>query len=71
MLEEMMPTVALAVQNDDANFQLTDGERKLISNFRAMKRVAQDAMVDLSEQYKRTLPALPVKLTLVCMADSV
>lgn len=70
MPDETMPTLAIATKNDNDDFQLTWRERKLISNFRAMKRSAQDAMVDLSEQYKRTLPAAPVKLALVGAADS-
>lgn len=71
MPDETMPTVVLAAENENEDFQLTWRERKLISNFRAMKKVAQDAMVDMSEQYKRTLPVTPAKLTLVCAANGV
>ncbi len=71
MPDEMMPNVVLAAENHSDEFQLTGREQKLISNFRAMKKVAQDAMVDLSEQYKRTLPAVPTKLTLVGISGGV
>lgn len=47
------------------DFQLTSSERRLIQNFRAMKGTARDMMLDLSEQYRRTLPAVPVSLRLL------
>jgi hypothetical protein len=46
--------------------QLTARERQLINNFRALAPCAKDLMLDLSAEYKRTLPAAPVKLTLMC-----
>lgn len=65
MPDETMPNMVLVAENDNDDFQLTPRERRLISNFRATKWSAQEMLVDLSEQYMRTLPAVPVKLALV------
>jgi hypothetical protein len=43
---------------------LTSQERQLIANFRATKTSARQFLVDMSAEYKRTLPAEPVRLTL-------
>jgi hypothetical protein len=56
------PLVAKVV---NAALQLTDEERQLINNFRAMKSCAKEMLVDLSSEYRRTLPAVRVHLTLV------
>lgn len=64
MSDKKMPTMSIAVVSAD-EFQLNARERRLIDNFRAMKGSAKEMLVDLSEQYKRTLPASPVKLTLL------
>lgn len=45
--------------------QLTSEERQLIVNFRAMERCAQKMIVDCAAQYRCTLPAERVRLTLV------
>lgn len=51
------------VSNPD--LQLTSEERQLIVNFRAMERCAQQMIVDSATQYRRSLPAERVRLTLV------
>ena len=43
---------------------LTAQERQLISNFRAARASARQFLVDMSAEYKRTLPAEPVQLKL-------
>lgn len=65
MLDDTAPTLGLVVKADNNDFPLTSGERRLVCNFRAMKGTAQEMMLDLSEQYRRTLPAVPVKLRLL------
>lgn len=60
MSDEMMPKPVNLTKNDNDNFQLTARERRLISNFRAVRASAQNMLFDLSEQYKYTLPAAPV-----------
>lgn len=60
MSDEMMPKPVNAIKNDNDDFQLTARERRLISNFRAVRPSAQDMLFDLSEQYKYTLPAVSV-----------
>jgi hypothetical protein len=65
MHDEVAPKLVVASKNDNDEFQLSSRERVLIRNFRAMKGSARDMLVDLSEQYKRTLPAEPVKLRLL------
>ncbi|KQV50049.1 hypothetical protein [Massilia sp. Root335] len=50
---------------DSAGFQLSDEERQIIANFRAMDRCAQQMIVDLAAQYSYTLPAARVQLTIV------
>jgi hypothetical protein len=57
--------VLQAVGKGDEGLHLTAGERRLILNYRAVEACAQEMLVDLSGQYKRTFPAEPVKLTLV------
>jgi hypothetical protein len=47
--------LAAIVGSDD--LQLTAEERRLILNYRAMKACAQEMLVDISGQYKRTMPA--------------
>jgi len=42
----------------DEDFQLTNSERRLICNYRAMKQSAQDAFVDISEEFAQALPAV-------------
>jgi hypothetical protein len=54
-----------AVDNGNDDLHLTDEERRLILNFRAVEACAQEMLVDLSGQYKRTLPAAPVCLRVV------
>jgi hypothetical protein len=65
MMEKTGPKVAIAPKTDNDGFQLSSRERSLISSFRAMKGSAQGMLLDLAEQYKRTLPAEPVKLRLL------
>jgi len=50
---------------DNTNLQLTDEERQLIANFRAMERCAQQMILACAAQYSFILPAEPVRLTLV------
>ena len=70
MPDKTVPTISIAAANED-EFQLDARERKLIRNFRAMKSSAKEMLVDLSEQYKRTLPATPTKLCLVGATEKV
>lgn len=65
MPDETMPKLVLAAENDNDDFQLTSQERRLVSNFRAMRRSAQCVFVEMSENFKRTTPAEPVKLQLL------
>jgi hypothetical protein len=65
MLDETKLEVAIAPKSDNDRCQLSSQERVLIRNFRAMKSGAQDMLCDLSEQYRRTLPATPVDLRLL------
>lgn len=65
MPNEMTPKLVVATKNENNDFQLTSQERRLIANFRAMRKGAQSMFVEMSEQYKRTLPAEPVKLQLL------
>lgn len=65
MMDETVPTMAAVPKGDSEEFQLTDQELRLIRNFRALKAGARDMLVDLSEQYKRTLPAEAPSLQLV------
>jgi len=69
MLDETVPMMTLARKADDADFQLSSREQILIRNLRAMKSSAGDMLIDLSEQYVRTLPATPVKLRLLRARD--
>lgn len=64
MVDETVPSMTVAVSNDD-EYQLTARERSLIRNFRTLKGGAQEMLLDLSEQYKRTLPAERAKLKLL------
>lgn len=64
MVDETVPSIAVAISNGD-EFQLTARERRLILNFRALKGGAQVMLLDLTEQYKRTLPAERAKLKLL------
>lgn len=57
MPDEMMPAAVVPNMNDNADFQLTGLERRLVSNFRAMKRSAQETFVDISEEFALALPA--------------
>jgi hypothetical protein len=65
MPDETMPTLVIATENDNDEFQLTSQERRLLSNFRSMKRSAQSVFIEMSENFKRTIPAEPVKLRLL------
>lgn len=65
MQEDIVRKVPLAVICEYGDLQLTAKERHLIMNFRAMKVSAKDMLLDLSDQYKRTLPAAPVELRLL------
>lgn len=49
----------------NADLDLTSEERQLIVNFRAMERCAQQMIVACADQYRYTLPAERVRLTLV------
>lgn len=65
MSDEVAPKLVVTPKNDNDEFQLSSREQVLIRNFRAMKGSARDMLVDLSEQYRRTLPAAPTKLRLL------
>jgi hypothetical protein len=69
MMDKTVPRVEIASKTDNDSFQMSSRERSLISNFRAMKGSAQGMLLDLAEQYKRTLPAEPVKLRLLTSRD--
>lgn len=64
MIDETVPNLAVVASNNDEH-QLTAREQRLIRNFRAVKGGAQEMLLDLSDQYKRTLPAERVKLELL------
>jgi hypothetical protein len=55
----------LTIISEHDDLHLTAKERRLILNFRATKVSAKEMLLDLSDQYKRTLPAEPVKLRLL------
>lgn len=42
---------------DNAGFQLTGQEVRLIRNYRAMEGIAQQTFVDISEEFALSLPA--------------
>ena len=65
MLDEIVSKLGVVPKTDSEDFPLTSRERRLVRNFRAMKSTAQEMLLDLSDQYKRTLPAAPVKLQLL------
>lgn len=65
MSDETMPKLVLATERDNDEFQLTSQERRLVSNFRAMKRSAQCVFVEMSENFRRSTPAEPPKLQLL------
>lgn len=69
MLDETVPRVVATAKIDNDGFQLTGRELRLIRNFRAVKPGAQEMLLDLSEQYKRTLPATPPVLRLLRSED--
>ncbi len=48
-----------------AYVHLSGSEQRLIANYRHMKDSAQEMLLDLSAQYRRTLPATPVRLRLL------
>jgi len=58
-------TTTLLQDIGNADLRLTQVERQIIANFRAMERCAQQMIVDLTNQFKYTLPAERVRLTLV------
>jgi hypothetical protein len=57
MSDEKMPQPVATTDNDMDGLQLSGRERRLISNYRAMKASAQEMLFALSEQYRCTLPA--------------
>jgi hypothetical protein len=65
MVEKTVLEVAIAPKTDNIDFQLTVQELRLIRNFRTLKVGAKEMLVDLSEQYTRTLPADRPDLRLV------
>jgi hypothetical protein len=64
MLDKTTPQMRIAASVED-EFHLDAREQRLIRNFRAAKESAKEMLVDLSDQYKRTLPAARVKLQLL------
>lgn len=64
MREEMAFGTAVADEHDE-ELELSDSERRLIDNVRMMKESAQEMLLDLSEQYRRTLPMRRVELRVV------
>jgi hypothetical protein len=65
MQNETKKIAALAPMITDKALILTSDERKLIENYRRLRRSAQNMLVDLSDQYTRTLPAEPFRFALV------
>lgn len=51
-----MPPKAIGKTVSDLS-ALTMGERRIIRNYRAMERIAQQTFEDISEEFARTLPA--------------
>lgn len=41
----------------DGDTRLSSSERRIIRNYRAMERIAQQTFQDMSEEFARTLPA--------------
>jgi hypothetical protein len=68
-MQDKVASPRVVVQNNDADFVLTNRERRLISNFRATEIAGQEMLLDTSEQYMRILPAAPVKLSLLRAAE--
>jgi hypothetical protein len=56
MSDEMMPSAVALNKNDSLDFPLTGQERRLVSNFRAMKRSVQESFLDISEEFALALP---------------
>lgn len=70
MVDETVPSLAVVTRHQSSDFQLTSKEMRLIRNFRSLKESAKDMLVDLSDQYCRTLPAEPVRLKLLRSGES-
>lgn len=56
-MDDATLTAGHSIKIDKEDFQLTSNERLIIRNYRAMKRTAQHAFVDLSEEFALALPA--------------
>lgn len=54
--------------NADGAIRLSNSERRIIRNYRAMERIARQTFEDVSEEFARTLPA-PGREGL-CLAES-
>jgi DNA primase catalytic subunit len=57
MQDETIRKASPVIISDNDELQLTADERRLILNFRTVRACAQEMLVDLSAQYKRTMPA--------------
>jgi hypothetical protein len=65
MQDDTIRKAPLVVVSDNDELQLTANERRLLLNFRAVRTSAKEMLLDLSDQYARTLPAAPVGLRLL------
>ena len=65
MREEIAPTGVATLRSYDDELQLSSRERRLLTNFRQMKESAREMLVDLSDQYRRTLPEKRAELRLL------
>lgn len=65
MQDDIVRKSLLVVAADNDELLLSAAERRLILNFRAVRGGAKDMLLDLSDQYARTLPAASVSLRLL------
>lgn len=65
MRDETVPKKVVAADEEVDSMQLSGPERRLITNFRATKDSAREMLIDLSEHYRRTLPAKRIELRLL------
>ena len=62
-MSTLSPPLTACVSN--ANLQLTDLERQLIANFRAMESDIRSDVIAITAEFVRTMPAKPTQLYLV------
>jgi hypothetical protein len=65
MFDDAAQPLSLVASAEPSTNDLSADERRLIRNYRAVKAAAQSMLVDLSEQWAKTLPAERPSLRLV------